>query len=136
MIMVKRSRETDLRAGFERMKSGDVLRVPRGTPVSQNNIARETGMEPSAFKKARYPLLVDEVQQYIAQLGLGAADRPTKPKPLPSRPCADEQVKSANAERDLVMSKLMLAQLKIIELTKTLADYEVTEQQRLQQRRQ
>ncbi len=133
--MVDRSREADLRAGFERMKSGDVLRVPKGTPVSQNNIARETGMEPSAFKKSRYPLLVDEVQQYIAQLGLGVTDRPTKPKPLPSRPCADEQVQSANAERDFVMSKLMLAQVKIIELTKTLADYEVAEQERLMLRR-
>ncbi|QXG47491.1 hypothetical protein [Pseudomonas viridiflava] len=134
--MVNRSREDDLRASFERMKSGDVLRVPKGTPVSQNNVAREADMEPSAFKKARYPLLIADIQQYIGQRELGAADRPAKPKLLASRPCADEQVKSANAERDLAMSKLMLAQVKIIELTKTLADYEVAEQQRLQQRRQ
>ncbi len=36
-----------------------------GAAVTQNNVAREAGRDPSALKKDRYPLLILEVQAYI-----------------------------------------------------------------------
>lgn len=52
------------RAAFERLKSGQTTTMPRGTPVSQNNVAREAGKGPSAFKKSRYPTLIREIQAW------------------------------------------------------------------------
>lgn len=133
--MVKSSRESDLRAAFERLKSGEVTRVARGTAVTQNNIARETGIDPSAFKKSRYPLLIDEIQRYCLERDAGEVKGTSQKKPSLPNPDADELVKKAFAERDLALSKLMLAQVKIIELTKVLADYEIAEQERLSRTR-
>ena len=129
--MIKSFRESELRAAFERLKSGNVIRVPRCTPVTQNNVAREAGIDPSAFKKSRYPLLVDEVQRYCSERDAGKVKGTIQKKPASPNPNADELVKKALGERDLALSKLMLAQVKIIELTKILADYEVAEQARL-----
>ena len=52
------------RAAFERLKAGKTTVVPRGTPVSQNNVAREAGNAPSAFKKSRYGALIREIQAW------------------------------------------------------------------------
>lgn len=35
--------------------------------MSQNEVAREAGRDPSAFKKSRYPIAVMKVQNYIQQ---------------------------------------------------------------------
>jgi len=133
--MARVSRQAELRAGFERLKSGDVENVPQGTPVTQNNVARETGMEPSSFKKSRYPLLIDEIQRYISDTSQVASKSPGKPKAPKPKPDDDMLVKNAIAERDLAVSKLMIAQVRIIELTKILSDYEAAEQDRLGRRR-
>ena len=53
------------RAAFERLKTGQTNVVPRGTPLTQNNVAREAGREPDAFKKARYSALIREIQAHI-----------------------------------------------------------------------
>ena len=53
------------RAAFERLKSNKPERLPKGTPVSQNNVAKEAGSDPSALKKARFPLLIAEIQKYV-----------------------------------------------------------------------
>ena len=53
------------RAAFERLKSNKPERLPKGTPISQNNVAKEAGSDPSALKKMRFPLLVAEIQKYI-----------------------------------------------------------------------
>ncbi|WP_318351643.1 hypothetical protein [Klebsiella pneumoniae] len=50
------------RAAFERLKSNKPERLPKGTPVSQNNVAKEAGSDPSALKKARFPLLIAEIK--------------------------------------------------------------------------
>lgn len=41
--------------------------LPKGAAVSQNNVAREAGLDPTALKKARYPTLVAEIQQWIRE---------------------------------------------------------------------
>ena len=58
------SAEEQYRAAFERLKNNKSERLPKGTPLSQNNVAKEAGSDPSALKKTRFPLLVDEIQKY------------------------------------------------------------------------
>lgn len=53
------------RAAFERLKNNTPERLPMGTSVSQNNVAREAGSDPSALKKTRFPLLIAEIQKYV-----------------------------------------------------------------------
>lgn len=54
--------EKNFRMAFERLKSGKTTRLPEGAQISQNNVAREAGYDPSALKKARFPTLVYEIQ--------------------------------------------------------------------------
>lgn len=43
--------ETAFRAAFLRLKLGKPQVMPKGTPVTQNNVAREAGRDPSALKR-------------------------------------------------------------------------------------
>lgn len=52
-------------AAFERLKKNEPLRLCKGSLVSQNNVAREAGTDPSALRKSRFPLLIAEIQQYV-----------------------------------------------------------------------
>jgi hypothetical protein len=63
---IKKSAEDSFRGAFDRLKRGKTTILPSGSPVTQNNVAREAGRDPSALKKDRYPLLVLEIQAYIA----------------------------------------------------------------------
>jgi hypothetical protein len=58
--------EDNFREAFERLKAGTPRTLPLGTPVSQNNVAKEAGCDPSALRKARFPSLVAEIQNYLA----------------------------------------------------------------------
>lgn len=53
------------RAAFERLKNDEPQRLPKGTPISQNNVAKEAGSDPSALKKSRFPTLIAEIQKYV-----------------------------------------------------------------------
>lgn len=53
------------RTAFERLKNNEPLRLPKGTQVSQNNVAKEAGSDPSALKKSRFPTLIAEIQKYV-----------------------------------------------------------------------
>jgi hypothetical protein len=46
------------------------MHLPKGAPVTQNNVARESGREPSALKKKRYPELVLEIQRWVDEHAL------------------------------------------------------------------
>ena len=51
---------------FERLKRDKPINLPPGSPVSQNNVAREAGRDPSALRSDRYPLLLQRIKSYIA----------------------------------------------------------------------
>lgn len=53
------------REAFERLKSNKPINLPAGTPVTQNNVAREAGRDPSALRSERYPELLQQIQSYI-----------------------------------------------------------------------
>lgn len=50
---------------FERLKANKPSVLPNGTPVTQNNVAREAGRNTSALRKERYPRLVLEIQAWV-----------------------------------------------------------------------
>ena len=59
-----KSVETELRAAFERLKRDEPKSLPKGTPVSLSNVAKEAGMQPVSLRKDRYPELHSEIAAY------------------------------------------------------------------------
>ncbi|MCU1756336.1 hypothetical protein [Pseudomonas helleri] len=57
--------EQRFRQAFERLKKGTQTILPVTAQVSQNNVAKEAGCDPSALRKSRFPSLVREIQAYI-----------------------------------------------------------------------
>lgn len=133
--LTKTTSGENFRSAFERLKSGKTLRLPAGASVSQNNVAKEAGCDPSALKKSRHPLLIDEIQRYCKGLINADPEHSKKIKPAVENRSSDEVIKRAYAERDLALSKLMVCQVRILELTKALADYESAERERVDRNR-
>jgi len=50
---------------FKRLKSGKPDLLPKSTPLSQNNVAKEAGVDSSALRRIRFPELVSEIQDWI-----------------------------------------------------------------------
>lgn len=115
--------EQAFRVAFERLKRNCPERLPPGTPVSQNNVAREAGCDPSALRKKRFPSLVAEIQQWIADHRSGAVTSPRQ-KLLAQRAKNRTQKEVADAmklQRDHALSLLAEADCKIVELTMELS---------------
>lgn len=60
------SAEKRFRAAFDRLKKGKPEVIPEGSEVTQNNVSREAGCNPTALKKNRFPMIVEEIQAYKA----------------------------------------------------------------------
>ena len=120
------SAEQRFKDAFGRLKNGDPIVLPPSTPVSQNNVAKEAGCDPSALRKSRYPELINEIQAYVhSQSG----NRPpsTRQEVLQKRR-KNRSVRQAkldsDRQRDLIASQLLCANATIVELTRKLADAE------------
>jgi len=113
-----RSAEARFRQAFERLKDGRPKLVEHGTPVTQNNIAREAGCDPSALKKARFPALIREIKAYLElqQVGDQVAARKAS-RHRAARRSLDERLADAELQRDQAQSVLVSANLRIVELT-------------------
>lgn len=106
------------RQAFERLKENRPKALPRDTPVSQNNVAREAGCDPTALRKSRFPTLIREIQAYVE---LYKDDRQSKRqktlKARENRRQLKEVLAELARERDLAQSQLLSAQNRILELT-------------------
>ncbi len=78
--------EANLREALECLKVGAQAVLPAGVPVSQNNVAREAGCNPSALRKSRFPSLVAEIQIYRAAHGVNY------PKPERKKHLSDSHI--------------------------------------------
>lgn len=109
---------------FERLKLGVPQVLPKGTPVSQNNVAKEAGCDPSALRKRRFPLLVLDIQEWVeahkGEQPLSARQRLLKQRGK-SRDLR-ETIADLKKQRDAADGKLADADLRIVELTERLAD--------------
>lgn len=113
--------EASFRAAFQRLKLGEPKILRPGARVTQNNVAREAGKDPTALKKARFPGLVREIQEWVSAARGGA---------VKATPSVREQLKAARRknrllmmrvdelkrDRDLAQSKLMCAEVELLEL--------------------
>ena len=120
----KKSAEEYLRDSFERLKSNTPELLPKGTRVSQNNVAREAGSDPSALRKTRYPLLIIEIQDWINK----NTDKElvSKRHKLLNKQRKNRDIKKINADlkrqRDKAVDRIIYANLRILELSEIVDD--------------
>lgn len=115
--------ESAFREAFERLKCGSPERLPLGVPVSQNNVAKEAGCDPSALRKTRYPGLIREIQQWIQEHESTAPPSPRQSilaKRKQNRSLKETIVELKN-QRDHAISLLLEADAKILDLTGEIA---------------
>lgn len=111
--------EASFREAFDRLKRGKPVTLPNGSRVSQNNIAKEAGCDPSALKKSRFPGLVSEIQRWIEAHG-SEVPKSSRQKSLARRGRNRDlraQIAKLKVQRDRVASQLAEADLKILDLT-------------------
>lgn len=115
--------EDRFRVAYERLKQNGPERLSRGTPVSQNNVAKEAGCDPSALKKSRFPTLVAEIQQWVEshQEDRQPSARQQLQKKQKRNRSARETIADFRRQRDAAVGLLADANLRIVELTEELA---------------
>lgn len=116
--------EQRFRDAFERLKLGVPQVLPKGTPVSQNNVAKEAACDPSALRKSRFPLLVLAIQEWIEthkgeQL---VSERQKLLKQRRKNRDTRDTIADLKRQRDVVTGLLGDANLRIVELSARLAD--------------
>lgn len=106
------------RAAFERLKANNPERLPKGSLVSQNNVAKEAGTDPSSLKKSRFPLLISEIQSYVKEKSF---NRPLSVRQIRLHARAKnkklhDRILQLVEQRDHLVSLLCEADAKILEL--------------------
>ncbi|QOW24683.1 hypothetical protein [Lysobacter sp. H23M47] len=112
--------ETKFREAFERLKTGKTELVPTGTKMSQNAVAKEAGVIPSALRPSRFPDLCREIAEWIDEHKDDPAQKSGRQKNLAernARRAVREQMRAMKVQRDLALSKLLSAEAHILELT-------------------
>lgn len=109
--------EQRFRQAFERLKVDRPEVLVPGTSVSQNNVAKEAGCDPSALRKSRFPSLIREIQAYVE---IHVDERPSKRqlaiKQRKARREQSDHLKDVIAQRDFAQSQLASAIRRIVEL--------------------
>jgi chromosome segregation ATPase len=109
--------EQRFRKAFERLKSGKPEILPKGTPVSQNNVAKEAGTDPTALRKTRYPALIREIQAWLEFSGREKEQqKKRKERQRRAREDLKARVKTLECQRDHAQSELLSAHRQILEL--------------------
>lgn len=116
--------EQNFREAFERLKSNNPKICPVGTPVTQNNVAREAGTDPSALKKNRFPTLIVEIQQYVLTIEAPTSNRQKELIKKKKNRGLKERLEDVTKQRDSLASMLAEADLTILELKDKLKHYE------------
>ena len=125
-LTARRSAADQYREAFERLKLNKPQLLTKGTPVTQNNVAKEAGSDPSALKKSRFPSLIAEIKTYIEQ---HAEERPRSLNQInhlarqKSRALRD-RIEQVARQRDQLASLVSEADAKIIELYDRIAELE------------
>lgn len=110
--------EKAFREAFERLKQGKPGRLQKGTPISQNNVAKEAGCVPSALRKSRFPSLIAEIQRWVEEHAFKAppSSCQTMLAQRNRNRSLKEMIETLKAERDHALSLLVEADRKILEL--------------------
>jgi septal ring factor EnvC (AmiA/AmiB activator) len=120
------SAEAAYRAAYERLRLGKPERLPEGTLVSQNNVAKEAGCDPSALKKSRFPSLIADIQRYVSEHSreLPPTRRQTQQAQRKRNRNFRNRIDEILQQRDQVASMLNEANATILELGDRIAELE------------
>ena len=111
------SAEDRFRQAFERLKVDEPKLLKSGTPVTQNNVAREASCDPSALKKARFPVLIRQIQAYIELHQNDHHFTGKNSKKRAANRTTQKRLEDAIRQRDQAQSILASANIRIIELS-------------------
>lgn len=116
--------EQRFRDAFERLKLGVPQLLPKGTSVSQNNVAKEAGCDPSALRKSRFPLLVIEIQEWLEahKSEQPPSERQRLLKQRRKNRDTRETIADLKKQRDTTAGLLADADRKIMELSEKVTD--------------
>lgn len=122
----RKSAETAFREAFERLKCGKPEVLPNGTRVSQNNVAKEAGVDPSALRKSRFPSLIAEIQRYLSEHKENAppSARQTMLAHRSRNRNLRERIDEIAIQRDHLASLLNEANAKIVAQARKIAELE------------
>jgi hypothetical protein len=112
--------ELKFRETFERLKAGKPDILPKGTPLSQNNVAKEAGVDPSALRRARFPELVADIQAWIEAHKDEETTKSPRQMMLAQRSRnrdLKEKAAALEEQRDKALGQLLDAQSWILDLT-------------------
>lgn len=115
--------EANFREAFERLKIGTPKVLPADAQLSQNNVAKEAGCDPSALRKSRFPSLVAEIQNYVAAHG-GERPESERQKLLKQRQrsrSTRETIADLKKQRDAAAGLFVDANAQIAILTRRLS---------------
>lgn len=112
--------EDRYRAAFERLKTNKPEILLPNTPVTQNNVAREAGQDPSALKKSRFPNLINDIQEWV----IGQRDLTTRTvqKNAASKKDYREKYIKMREQRDRALQLLVEADAMILDLSNKLEE--------------
>jgi len=118
--------EARFRAAFERLKSNTPINIPNGSAVTQNNIAREAGLDSSALKKSRFPDLIQDIQNWNKSKQAGQSK--SNPNYKIAKRCSSSKQKLSlmKKQRDIALQLLAEADSLIIILNRKLEDAGIT----------
>lgn len=112
--------EQRFRDAFERLKRNEPLLLSKGTEISQNNVAKEAGVDPSALRSSRFPELASEIQEWIKNSG-SADKKKSAASKLEAKnrriSTLQDRVTELTRQRDVALSKLSSANSQILDLT-------------------
>lgn len=119
------SAEAKFRAAFDRLKKSVPQVLSAGTPVSQNNVAKEAGVDPSALRKSRFPSLISEIQAYVEIQKRENAEK-AKAKAVRAQRRLDlkSKLERVTKQRDDAQSQLVQLQFMVIDLSQRNAKLE------------
>lgn len=125
-LPARRSAADQYRDAFERLKLNRPHLLPKGTPVTQNNVAKEAGSDPSALKKSRFPSLIAEIKTYVEQ---HAKERPPSLNKVnllarQKNRALRDRIEQVARQRDQLASLLSEADAKIVELYDRIGELE------------
>lgn len=110
------------REAFERLKSNKPINLPAGTPVTQNNVAREAGRDPSALRAERYPELLQQIQSYILSRKEDVTDSKKAPNNRSRK--LEQRLNDCRKQRDRLSSICHSQQILIEELMDKISSLE------------
>lgn len=125
-IIRSKKAEDNFREAFERLKNGVSVVMPTGSAVSQNNVAREAGCDPSALRKSRFPTLVEEIQNFN-NTKISSETKSERKRLLEARQASrtkSETIANLKVQRDKAVSQLVEADEMILSLTQRVKNLE------------